>query len=133
MFCIVCLLLLYSGFEVLRYLVSASDEHREFELFKVEMLSEEPVMLLNTDTAGEMEQITVSHYALNQLLKLPVGSIGLIERRSNKNTVYKYDGEKYPLLMVKEELLEFSGLKGLHWLSYVYGINLERSEERRVR
>src|SRR3546814_847623 len=74
---IFCLLLLYSGFEVLRYLVSASDERREFELFKVEMLSEEPVTLLNTATTREMKQITVSHYALNQLLKLPVGSIGL--------------------------------------------------------
>src|SRR5690606_22602787 len=38
---IFCLLLLYSGFEVLRYLVTASDERRQFELFKAKVLSEE--------------------------------------------------------------------------------------------
>lgn len=119
------LLLLYSGFEVLQYLVNAADERRAFEVFKAKVLSEEPIGPSGIDAAGEQKWVAVSHYALNQLLRLPLNSVGVIERRNNKNTLYTYDGEKYWLPMVKEEVLAFSESHGFTWLSPYYGIHVD--------
>lgn len=121
---ILCLLLLYGGFEVLRYLVNAADERHEFELFKAKVLSEEPIRPPAATTEEGQEDIPVNHYSLNQLLRVPLGSIGVIERRNAKNTIYTFDGGKYRLPMLKEGLAQFSSTHGFHWLSSYYGIHL---------
>ncbi|GGC43161.1 hypothetical protein GCM10011386_39290 [Parapedobacter defluvii] len=122
---IFCLVLLYSSFDILCFVVSETEERRAFEAFKAQVLSEQSATPIPTAPVPETAPaIQVQHYFRNELHSLPFSQIALIEHRNNKTTCYTYDSGKYRLPTTKEELLRFSEAQGFHWFSPFYGFAL---------
>ena len=122
-----CLVLLYSSFDILCFVVSEGEERYAFEAFKAQVLSEQPTVEPSSvaPEQPEVAAIQVQHYFKNELHTLPVHRIGLIEYRKQKATCYTYDGRKYRLPTTKEDLRGFSKAHGFYWLSPFYGFALE--------
>ncbi|MFC3199864.1 hypothetical protein ACFOET_19755 [Parapedobacter deserti] len=123
---IFCLVVLYSSFEVLCFVVSEAEERSAFEAFKAQVISEqqakvEPTVLADVVTSA----IQVQHYYKNELHRVPIHEIGMIEHRNAKTVLYTYNGEKYRLPTTKVELRHFSKRYGFHWLSPFYGFAID--------
>lgn len=121
------LVLLYSSFDILCFVVGEGEERQAFEAFKVQVLSEQPAVEPSPADPEQPEAaaIQVQHYFKNELHILQVHCIGLIEYRKQKATCYTHDGRKYRLPTTKEDLQKLSSVHGFYWLSSFYGFALE--------
>jgi len=123
---IFCLVLLYSSFDILCFVVGEGEERQAFEAFKAQVLSEQSAVEQPAEPAQPaMPIIQVHHYFKNELYSLPIYKIALIEYRNQKTTCYTYDGERYRLPTTKGDLRGLSKAYGFYWLSPFYGFALD--------